>query len=60
VFPCILSIYPNCIFNKKDPIVLGVKVEEGLCRMGTPLCIPDKNVIHLNLTVKKTLHFRYS
>lgn len=26
VFPCILRILPTCIFNKKDPIVLGVDV----------------------------------
>ena len=29
VFPCVLRIVPQCIFNKKDPIVLGVDVLEG-------------------------------
>lgn len=35
VFPCILKIMPTCIFNKKDPIVLGVEVEEGIAKVRT-------------------------
>ena len=34
VFPCILKILPTCIFNKKDPIVLGVDVVEGIAKVG--------------------------
>ncbi|KAB1203162.1 Eukaryotic translation initiation factor 5B [Morella rubra] len=33
VFPCVLKILPNCIFNKKDPIVLGVDVLEGIAKV---------------------------
>jgi translation initiation factor 5B len=33
VFPCVLKILPNCIFNKKDPIVLGVDVAEGIAKV---------------------------
>ena len=33
VFPCILKILPTCIFNKKDPIVLGVDVIEGIAKV---------------------------
>ena len=33
VFPCILKIMPTCIFNKKDPIVLGVEIEEGIAKV---------------------------
>jgi len=33
VFPCILKIMPTCVFNKKDPIVLGVEVEEGIAKV---------------------------
>ena len=45
VFPVILKIMPNCIFNKKDPIVLGVEVVDGIAKVGTPLCVyrgPDE------------------
>lgn len=37
VFPCVLKIVPNCVFNKKDPIVLGVDVLEGIVRVLTYL-----------------------
>ncbi|KAK3065639.1 hypothetical protein LTS18_002589 [Coniosporium uncinatum] len=51
VFPCVLK--PIAIFNKKDPIVLGVDVMEGALRMLTPIAAvktgPDgkKEVISL-------------
>lgn len=34
VFPCILSIIPGAVFNKKDPIIVGVDVEEGIAKVG--------------------------
>ncbi|OQR97320.1 eukaryotic translation initiation factor 5B [Achlya hypogyna] len=37
VFPVILRIIPTCIFNKKDPIILGVDIEDGILKVGTPL-----------------------
>jgi translation initiation factor 5B len=43
IFPSICRILPNCIFNKKDPIVLGVHVEEGILKVGTILCVPEKD-----------------
>ncbi|ESQ34679.1 hypothetical protein EUTSA_v10006634mg [Eutrema salsugineum] len=39
VFPCVLNILPNCVFNKKDPIILGVYVANGILKVGTPMCI---------------------
>jgi len=39
VFPCILKIVPGCVFNKRDPIILGVDVVEGILRIGTPICV---------------------
>ncbi|VVA93201.1 unnamed protein product [Arabis nemorensis] len=32
--PCILTILPNCVFNKRDPIILGVKVTNGILKVG--------------------------
>ncbi|KAK6923757.1 Translation initiation factor IF- 2, domain 3 [Dillenia turbinata] len=45
VFPCVLKIIPNCVFNKKDPIVLGVDVLEGIVKARTPICIPSNDFI---------------
>ncbi|KAL3619260.1 hypothetical protein CASFOL_036830 [Castilleja foliolosa] len=47
VFPCVLKIMPNCVFNKKDPIVLGVDVLEGIVKIGTPLCVPQREFIEI-------------
>ena len=37
IFPCVLKNIPDCIFNKKDPIVLGVDVLHGIAKV--PLLI---------------------
>ncbi|KAL4860126.1 Eukaryotic translation initiation factor 5B [Chlorella vulgaris] len=42
VFPCVLKILPTCIFNQKDPIILGVEVMEGIAKVGTPICVPSR------------------
>ncbi|KNA24578.1 hypothetical protein SOVF_014450 [Spinacia oleracea] len=47
VFPCVLKILPSCIFNKKDPIVVGVDVLEGVVKMGAPICVPSKDFIDI-------------
>lgn len=39
VFPCVLKIVPGCVFNKRDPIIMGVDVVEGILRIGTPICV---------------------
>ncbi|KAG5519634.1 hypothetical protein PMAC_001789 [Pneumocystis sp. 'macacae'] len=36
VFPCVLKTI--AVFNKKDPILLGVEIIEGVIRVGTPIC----------------------
>lgn len=50
VFPCRLEILPQYIFNKKNPIIVGVKVLEGIVKAGTPLCF-IKNVAGENAVV---------
>ena len=47
IFPCVLRIIPSCVFNKKDPIVLGVEVVDGIAKVGTPLCVPTQGGIDL-------------
>ncbi|CDR93974.1 translation initiation factor IF-2, putative [Babesia bigemina] len=37
VFPCELTILPHCVFNKKDPFVFGVHVDNGILKANTPL-----------------------
>lgn len=41
VYPCVLKILPQHIFNKKDPIVMGVEVTDGILKLGTMLCVPS-------------------
>ncbi|KAF2713341.1 hypothetical protein K504DRAFT_423883 [Pleomassaria siparia CBS 279.74] len=43
VFPCVLR--PVAVFNKKDPIVIGVDVIEGNLRMLTPIACIKKNTV---------------
>lgn len=46
VFPCVLKIIESNVFNKKNPLVLGVEVLEGTLHLGTPLIIlPSKTFI---------------
>ena len=47
VFPVKLRILPNMIFNKRAPIVMGVCVEAGLLREGTPICVPSRENVLL-------------
>lgn len=43
VFPCILK--PLQVFNKKDPIVVGVDVEDGSLRPLTPIAVVKHNPV---------------
>ncbi|XP_050373833.1 eukaryotic translation initiation factor 5B-like [Argentina anserina] len=47
VFPCVLKILPNCVFRKKDPILVGVEVLEGIAKVGAPICIPQRDFIDI-------------
>lgn len=43
VFPCVLT--PIAVFNKKDPIVVGVDVTEGSLRLLTPIAAVRTNPV---------------
>jgi translation initiation factor 5B len=47
VFPCKLRILPNCVFNARDPIVVGVSVEDGILMSGTPIAVPSKDKLEI-------------
>ncbi|XP_045202739.2 eukaryotic translation initiation factor 5B-like [Mercenaria mercenaria] len=49
VFPCKLRVLPQFIFNSRDPIVVGVSVEAGLLKHGTPVCVPSKEFVFLGI-----------
>lgn len=47
VFPCRLKILADNIFNKRDPIVVGVDVIDGILKTGTPIVIPSKEKLFI-------------
>ncbi|XP_043202622.1 eukaryotic translation initiation factor 5B-like [Amphibalanus amphitrite] len=47
VFPCKIRVLPQFIFNSRDPIVMGVSVEAGIVKTGTPICVPSKEFLFL-------------
>lgn len=62
VFPCILKIVPGCVFNKRDPIILGVDVVEGVLKVGTPICViqqPGNVVCSLGRVASIELNHRH-
>ena len=50
VFPCVLK--QVAVFRKSDPIVLGVDVEAGVLKIGTPLVVYHEKGVHLNVIQK--------
>uniref|UniRef100_A0A4W6BYA8 Eukaryotic translation initiation factor 5B n=1 Tax=Lates calcarifer TaxID=8187 RepID=A0A4W6BYA8_LATCA len=53
VFPVKLRVLPQFIFNSRDPIVMGVSVEAGVLRQGTPLCVPSKGITRASIDALK-------
>jgi len=49
IFPCILEVLPNCAFNKRTPLLLGVKVVEGIVMLDTPLCVPEREMVNIGV-----------
>jgi translation initiation factor 5B len=44
IFPCALEIVKDAVFNRGNPIIIGVNVTAGVLRVGTPLAIPERDV----------------
>jgi translation initiation factor 5B len=42
IFPAKMQILPECVFRKRDPIVVGVKITAGQLRVGAPIVVPAK------------------
>jgi len=42
VFPCKFRILPNHVFTKRDPILVGVRIEAGTLHKNTPIVVPEK------------------
>ncbi len=51
VFPCVLKIIPQYVFNKKNPIIVGVDVVEGVVKVGTPICIPEQDGLEIGRVI---------
>jgi len=45
VYPCKLKILPQYIFKTRGPIILGVKVEEGILKKDTVICTEHNGTI---------------
>ncbi|KAK9508648.1 hypothetical protein O3M35_006159 [Rhynocoris fuscipes] len=37
------------VFNSRDPIVIGVIIEAGIVKEGTPICVPSKEFVDLGI-----------
>lgn len=49
VFPVLCQMIPDHIFNRKDPILIGVEIKQGILKIGTPLCVPEKDFLRLGV-----------
>merc|ERR1712012_1203008 len=47
IFPVAMQIEKEHVFRKSDPIIIGCKVQEGQLRVGTPICVPEKDFLEL-------------
>ena len=51
VFPCALKIIPQYIFNRQNPIVVGVDVQQGILKPNTPLFVLRKEEVEVKSEV---------
>jgi translation initiation factor 5B len=43
IFPVVMKIVPKCVFYKKDPVIMGVEILEGILKIGTPIVVKRSN-----------------
>ncbi len=58
IFPCVLRQVAT--FRKNDPIVLGVDVEHGVLKVGTPITVYRKKNVFFHLFSRKETSKRSS
>lgn len=46
----------DACFNTKSPIIIGVNVIEGVLKIGTPICVPDKENLKLGIVTSIELN----
>lgn len=49
IFPCALEIVKDAVFNRGNPIIIGVNVTAGMLKLGTPLAIPEKDNLRIGV-----------
>merc|ERR1712151_107727 len=45
VFPVVMQIDSQHIIRQKNPMIFGMDILDGQLRIGTPICIPDKDFL---------------
>lgn len=50
------QILPQFVFNSRDPIVMGVMVEAGILKEGTPICVIKKKDDKTEVGIDRNLH----
>jgi len=56
IFPCSMKIMPECIFAKRDPIIVGIKIIEGQLKVGAPICVPAKVILIMSVALEPQLN----
>ena len=56
IFPCILEVVKDAVFNRGNPIILGATVKAGFLKVGTPLAIPEKDVSIILVLTNNCFH----
>jgi len=49
VFPCVLTAIKENVFNTKAPLIMGVEVVSGILKIGTPVCVPEKDNLKIGV-----------